>query len=91
MLWDVSPDGRIVYAVVERERRALELISIDVAGGAVRTLQSLGRKPLTPNYNGYSDTVRAMRVSPDGTRLMYAYLNPDADIWVLEGAVGPGS
>jgi dipeptidyl aminopeptidase/acylaminoacyl peptidase len=85
MLWDLSRDGRTIYAIVERERRAMELVTIDMATGAIRTLQSLGRRPLSPDYNGYWDTVRALRLSPDGRRLMYAHLNPSADIWILEG------
>jgi len=90
LVWDLSPDGRVVYAILERERRAIDLVTIDISTGDVRTLMPLGRKPLTPDYNGYRDTLRAMRVSPDGTRLLYAYLNPSADIWILEGARAQG-
>jgi hypothetical protein len=86
VVWDLAPDGRAVYAVVEREQRAIDLVSIDVATGAARTVRTLGRAPITPDYSGYPDTLRAMRISPDGTRLMYAYLNPESDIWILEGA-----
>jgi hypothetical protein len=89
LLWDLSADGRVIYAILERDRRNLDLVTIDVATGAVRALRPLGRKPVTPDYNGYSDTVRAMRLSPDGTRLMYAVLNPDADIWILDGFTPP--
>lgn len=88
MLWDVSPDGRLIYAILERDKRMMDLVTIDMVTGAVRTLQSLGRRPLTPDHAGYWDTVRALRVSPDGTRLMYARLNPTADIWILEGVGG---
>jgi hypothetical protein len=88
MLWDLSPDGRVIYAILERERRMMDLVTIDRVTGAQRTLQSLGRRPLTPDHGGYWDTVRALRVSPDGTRLMYARLNPTADIWILEGVRG---
>lgn len=52
-LWDLSPDGRLLYAILERERRAIDLATIDVATGAVRTLRSLGRRPLSPEYFGY--------------------------------------
>jgi len=52
LLWDLSPDGRLIYAMVERDKRA-------------------------------------MGVSPDGTRLIYAYLKPEADIWILEGFAPP--
>ncbi|HSG00465.1 MAG TPA: protein kinase [Vicinamibacterales bacterium] len=86
VVWDLAPDGQAVYAVVEREQRAIDLVSIDVATGATRPVRTLGRAPITPDYSGYPDTLRAMRVSPDGTRLMYAYLNPESDIWILEGA-----
>lgn len=85
MLWDVSPDGRLIYAILERDQRMMDLVTFDMMTGAERTLQSLGRKPLTPDHAGYVDTVRALRVSPDGKRLMYARLNPTADIWILEG------
>jgi eukaryotic-like serine/threonine-protein kinase len=88
MLWDVSPDGRMIYAILERDKRMMDLVTIDMATGALRTLQSLGRRPLTPDHAGYYDTVRALRVSPDGKRLMYARLNPTADIWILEGIGG---
>jgi Tol biopolymer transport system component len=84
ILWDSAPDGRVLYAIFEGQRRAIELATIDVATGAVHTVRSLGRRPLTPDYVGYTDTLRAMRVSPDGTHLMYAFLNPEADIWILE-------
>jgi len=89
VLWDITSDGRLLYAIIERERRAIDLSTIDIATGVVRTLKSLGRRPLSPDYNGYSDTLRAMRVSPDGARLMYAFLNPNADIWILEGFTPP--
>jgi len=88
MSWDVSPDGRLVYAIVERNKRMMDLVAIDVATGAQRTLHPLGRRPLTPDYAGYWDTVRALRVSPDGKRVMYARLNPTADVWILEGIGG---
>lgn len=84
ILWDLSRDGRTIYAILERARRSMDLVTIDVATGAVTTLRSLGRKPLTPDYVRYWDTVRALRLSPDGTRLMYAHLNPTSDIWILD-------
>ena len=84
ILWDSAPDGRVLYAIFEGQRRSIELATIDVATGVVHTVRSLGRRPLTPDYVGYTDTLRAMRVSPDGTHLMYAFLNPEADIWILE-------
>jgi Tol biopolymer transport system component len=88
MVWDVSPHGRLIYAILERDARMMDLVTIEIATGALHTLQSLGRRPLTPDQSGYWDTVRALRVSPDGKRLMYARLNPTADIWILEGVGG---
>ena len=85
MLWDLSPDGRLIVAMFEREKRSLDLASIDVATGAIRTLRSLGQRPVSPDFTNYPDNLRAMRISPDGTRLMYAYLKPEADIWILQG------
>lgn len=84
ILWNLSRDGRTIYAILKRARQSMDLVTIDVATGAVTTLRSLGRKPLTPDYAGYWNTVRALRLSPDGTRLMYAHLNPTSDIWILD-------
>jgi Tol biopolymer transport system component len=85
LVWDLSPDGRVIYAIVEREQRMMDLVTIVRATGALRTLQSLGRRPLTPDQARFSNTVRGLRVSPDGTRLLYSRLKPIADIWILEG------
>ncbi len=84
-VWDVSADGRLIYAIIEGQRRAIDLHVIDIESGETRRLTSLGRAPLTPEFNGWYDSLRAMRLSPDGRQLMYAYLNPEADIWILEG------
>jgi dipeptidyl aminopeptidase/acylaminoacyl peptidase len=83
LLWDLAPGGRVVHAIIEGDRRAIELASIDLSTGKVTTRRPLGRRPLWPAL-GYAETLRALRVSPDGTRLMYAILKPEADIWILE-------
>jgi serine/threonine protein kinase len=89
VLWDAAPDGKTLYAMLEREHRMIDLVSIDIATGVDHTIRSMGRRPLTPDYFSYVDTLRAMRVSPDGTHLMYAFLNPDADIWIMDGIAPP--
>jgi len=88
-VWDLTPDGRQIYAIREGPRRAIDLVAIDVASGEVREMLSLGQAPVSPEFGGWYDSLRAMRISPDGTRLIYAYLNPEADIWILDGAA-PG-
>ncbi|MGQ0735555.1 MAG: protein kinase domain-containing protein [Acidobacteriota bacterium] len=89
IIFDLAPDGRSLYAIVERQRRSLELVTIDVASGATTPLAPLGRWPLAPDVVMYRDTIRALRVSRDGKRLMFAYLNPRADIWILDGLTVP--
>jgi len=88
-LWDLSPDGRRILAIFQGDRRDIELKSIEVATGELQHILSLGKAPVTPDFNGWYDTLRALRISPDGTRLMYSYLNPQADIWILDG-LDPG-
>jgi len=34
--------------------------------------------------SGYSQTVRSLAISPDGTRAAFSVLHPSSDIWILE-------
>jgi eukaryotic-like serine/threonine-protein kinase len=81
---DWSPDGASIYAIREGEKRRLELIHIDAKSGAIRLIGDLGRRPVTPEPIGYHDNIRALAVSPDGKRAVFAYLQPDSQVWMLE-------
>jgi hypothetical protein len=83
--WDLAPDGTIL-AILEGKRRTMRLVRIDMRSGAViEEFPNLGQVPLTPDPVGYVDTIRSLRVSPDGKRLVLGYLNPRSDIWIREG------
>ena len=42
----------------------------------------------TPELQAKLKAVGSPNVSPDGKRVMYARLNPTADVWILEGIGG---
>jgi eukaryotic-like serine/threonine-protein kinase len=87
-VWDLAPDGRAIHAIREGHRRAIELVRIDLASGNVQHVARLGRTRLSPDPRQYAETLRGLRVSPDGKRLVVGYLNATADIWILEGFDG---
>ena len=83
--WDLSPDGESIVGLrVDPVTRALDLATIEVASGAIAVIGNLGKRPVTPDLFGYRDTLRAFRVSPEGTRGLLSYLQPEADIWIIE-------
>jgi Tol biopolymer transport system component len=82
--WDWSPDGKAIYAIREQKGRALELISIDPLSGQSRVVAPLGRRPVSPEPVGYADTIRQLAVAPDGKSAVFAYLQPDSQIWMME-------
>ncbi len=84
LVWDWSPDGALIYAIREGSGRRMDLIAIDAKSGAVRVVADLGRKPVTPEPIGYRDPIRSLAVSPDGKRAVYAYLQPDSQIWMMD-------
>src|SRR5262249_5656518 len=84
LAWDWSPDGSLIYAIREVGARRLELITIDPKNGQSKAVADLGRKPVSPEPTGYPNTIRALYVSPDGKRAVFAYLQPDSHVWMME-------
>lgn len=82
--WDWSPDGSLIYAIREAQARHMELITIEPKSGQVRVVMDLGRIPVSPEPIGYPGTIRALAVAPDGKHAVFAYLQPDAHIWMME-------
>ncbi len=83
LVWDVEPDGWTIVGILEGYRRAMALVRIDMTSGHVRNIGELGRIPVTPDpVGGYQNTLRALRVSPDGKRLTLGYLNAQSDIYM---------
>ena len=84
LAWDVARDGRMAYGIFEGPHRSMQLTRIDLTSGSTEIIADLGRLPATPDPIGYRQTLRALRVSPDGTRLVLGYLNPRSDIYVSD-------
>ncbi len=84
LAWDWSPDGKLIYAIRETAGREMELFTIDPSSGESRRVAPLGRRPVTPDPIGYPDTIRQLAVAPDGKSAVYAYLQPDSQIWMME-------
>jgi len=84
LVWDWSADGSQIYAIREAAGRRMELVTIDPAAGQTRIVMDLGRVPVSPEPAGYLGTIRQLAISPDGTRAVFAYLQPDSQIWVME-------
>jgi Tol biopolymer transport system component/tRNA A-37 threonylcarbamoyl transferase component Bud32 len=84
LAWDWSPDGTVVYAIRDVPVRHIELIAIDLKSGKARRLMDLGRKPVSPEPISYPGTIGSLAISPDGKRAVFAYLQPDSHIWMME-------
>jgi serine/threonine protein kinase len=85
LVWDLAPDGTIL-AILEGKRRMMRLVRIDRRSGVViEEFPDLGQVPVTPDPLGYADTIRSLRVSPDGKRLALGYLKARSDIWIRDG------
>ncbi|MBA3297792.1 MAG: PD40 domain-containing protein [Acidobacteria bacterium] len=84
LVYDWAPDGSRVYAIRETGQRQLELVTIDSHTGQFQHVAELGPMTVSPEPIGNADTVRSLRISPDGTRAAFAYLHPHSDIWMLE-------
>ena len=67
----------------------MELFTLDPKDSHIRVLADLGQKPVTPEPMGYSNPIRSLAISPDGTRAAFAYLQPDSKIWMLEAIKTP--
>ncbi len=77
---DWSKDGSRVYAVRLSEAQRLQLVEIDAASGAQRTLVAdLGPAPA-------SDVpLRGLSLAPDGRSLLTSMYRLRGDLWLLEG------
>lgn len=84
LVYDWAPDGSRVYAIRETGQRQLELVTIDSHTGQFQHVAELGPATVSPEPIGNPDTVRSLRISPDGRRAAFAYLHPHSDIWMLE-------
>jgi len=78
-----STDGKTIYGIrqVAGEDR-LNLFSMSVAGGAEKTIGSLGSE-----YRPASSLVPALRLSlsPDGKSLTYSTVMTTSNLWLMEG------
>jgi hypothetical protein len=83
-VWDVARDGTIV-GILEGEHRAMKVVRISATGALLKQYPVVRQFPVTLEPLAYGETVRALRVSPDGTRLLMDYMNPQADVWIREG------
>ncbi|MGH9387251.1 MAG: protein kinase domain-containing protein [Vicinamibacterales bacterium] len=83
-LWDWSPDGSEVFAMRQGANRKLELIAIATASKDVRVIGEVGRMPVTPEPFGYQNSIRQLAASPDGRSVIFSYLQPDSQIWMME-------
>lgn len=88
LVWDWSADGSQIYAIREGSARRMELITIDRKSGQTRLIAGLGRIPVSPEPIGYASPIRSLAVSPDGKRAVFAYLQPDSQIWMMEQVKG---
>jgi Tol biopolymer transport system component len=83
-LWDWSADGAEVLAIRQGANRTLELVAIAPADKRVRLIADVGRMPVTPEPFGYQNPIRQLATSPDGRSLIFSYLQPDSQIWMME-------
>jgi Tol biopolymer transport system component len=78
-----SADGKTIYGIreVTGEDR-LNLFSMSVAGGAEKTIGSLGSE-----YRPASHLTTALRLSltPDGKSLTYSTVKSTSNLWLMEG------
>ncbi|HXG69553.1 MAG TPA: protein kinase [Gemmatimonadaceae bacterium] len=82
--YDWAPDGSRIFAIRETDQRRLELVTLDPKDSQIQQLAELGPATVSPEPIGHRDTVRSLRISPDGKRAAFAYLHPHSDIWMLE-------
>jgi Tol biopolymer transport system component len=83
-LWDWSADGSEILALRQGAGRKLELIAIAPSTKNVRLIAGAGRMPVTPEPAGYQNTIRQLATSPDGRSVIFSYLQPDSQIWMME-------
>lgn len=84
LVWDWSADGKLIYAIREIAGRQMELVTIDPGSGELRTVAPLGRYPVSPAPTGYGNPIRQLAVAPDGKSAVFAYLQPNSQIWMME-------
>ena len=80
--YSFSADGQVVYGIRQVAADHLELFSISVAGGAEKTIASMGREYLPSN--NLSPALR-LSLSPDGKTVTYSTIKSTNNLWLAEG------
>jgi Tol biopolymer transport system component len=81
-----SRDGSSIYGVRLGDEQQLELVALDLATGALRTvIRNVGPSPPS------SFPLRGFSLSPDGRRFLTSLYRLRGDLWLLEGFDMPRS
>jgi Tol biopolymer transport system component len=80
-----SADGQTLYGIREAAAGGVALFSMSIAGGAQKTVASLG-----PEYRPMSPLFPALRLSltPDGKSVTYSTGKSTSNLWLMEGLNG---